>query len=97
MKRAAVLCAVLGAALFIAGICLRGIAGDAVTLVLAGGGAVMCVAGCVWLFAGRHQAHCPNCGAAINTGPYMGNLYELSRTGTLKCPNCGSIISNEVK
>ena len=92
MKRLAVSAAVLGVLLFIAGICLRGIAGDVMAMVLAGGGAVTCVAGLVWLLAARRRTRCPNCGAAVNTGPYMRNLAELSRTGALHCPHCGTMI-----
>lgn len=92
MKRLAVSAAVLGVLLFIAGICLRGIAGDVTAMLLVGVGAVMFVAGLVWLLAGRHQTRCPNCGAAVNTGPYMRNLAELSRTGALHCPHCGTMI-----
>ena len=33
-------------------------------MVLTGVGAVMFVAGLVWLLSGRHQTRCPNCGAA---------------------------------
>lgn len=91
MKRLAVSAAVLGVLLFIAGICLRG-ASSVMAMVLVGGGAVMFVADLVWLLAGRHQTRCPNCGAAVNTGPYMRNLAELSRTGALHCPHCGTMI-----
>ena len=92
MKRLAVSAAVLGVVLCIAGMCLRGIAGDVMAMVLAGGGAVTCVAGLVWLLAARRRTRCPNCGAAVNTGPYMRNLAELSRTGALHCPHCGTMI-----
>lgn len=91
MKRLAVSAAVLGVLLFIAGICLRGVS-SVMAMALVGGGAVMFVAGLVWLLAGRHQTRCPNCGAAVNTGPYMRNLAELSRTGALHCPHCGTMI-----
>ena len=53
MKRPALLAAVLGVVLCIAGMCLRGIAGDVMAMVLVGGGAVTCVAGLVWLLSGR--------------------------------------------
>lgn len=92
MKRPALLAAVLGVVLCIAGMCLRGIAGDVMAMVLVGVGAVMFVAGLVWLLSGRHQTRCPNCGAAVNTGPYMRNLAELSQTGALHCPRCGAMI-----
>lgn len=67
MKRPALLAAVLGVVLCIAGMCLRGIAGDVMAMVLVGGGAVTCVAGLVWLLSGRRRTRCPNCGAAVNT------------------------------
>ena len=92
MKRPALLAAVLGVVLCIAGMCLRGIAVDVMAMVLVGGGAVTCVAGLVWLLSGRHRTSCPNCGAAVNTGPYVRNLAELSQTGALHCPNCGAMI-----
>ena len=85
MKRLAVSAAVLGVLLFIAGICLRGIAGDVMAMVLVGVGAVMFVAGLVWLLSGRHQTRCPNCGAAVNTGPYMRNLAAPGRTPGAAC------------
>ena len=91
MKRLAVSAAVLGVLLFIAGICLRGVS-SVMAMVLVGGGAVIFVADLVWLLAGRHQTRCPNCGAAVNTGPYMRNLAELSRTGAFHCPHCGTMI-----
>lgn len=92
MKHPALLAAVLGVVLCIAGMCLRGIAGDVMAMVLVGGGAVTCVAGLVWLLSGRRRTRCPNCGAAVNTGPYVRNLAELSQTGTLHCPRCGAMI-----
>ena len=92
MKRPALLSAVLGVVLCIAGMCLRGIAGYVMAMVLVGGGAVTCVASLVWLLSGRHRTRCPNCGAAVNTGPYVRNLAELSQTGALHCPRCGAMI-----
>ena len=46
---------------------------------------------------GKDQEHlraysCPNCGAAVNTGPYVRNLAELSQTSALHCPRCGAMI-----
>lgn len=91
MKRAGICAAALGAVMLAAGICLRG--APELGIPLAGVGAVLVLAGLVALLPRKRQFSCPNCGAAVNTGPYMGNLAELSRTGTLKCPYCGAIIS----
>lgn len=90
MKRAGLVAAVLGAAMFAAGICLRGV--PELGIPLAGVGAVLVIAGLAALLLRKRQFRCPNCGAVINTGPYMRNLAELSRNGTLKCPKCGAIV-----
>ena len=92
MKRAWFCAAVLGAAMFATGMCLRG--SPELGIPLAGVGAVLVVAALVELLLRKRRFHCPNCGAVIHTGPYIDNLAELSRTSTLKCPYCGAIIES---